>query len=125
MIRRLPMFALFALTVLPFAANAQPRVVTAVPAADATVAKPTRIALTFAEPVAPEAAIELVMTSMPGMADHAPMPIRGFRTALSPDRRTLTATLPRALPAGRYDLSWRASDADGKATTGRYAFTVR
>ena len=67
------------------------------PAANATVAKPTKLTLTFSEKLlAPLSGVDLTMTGMPGMADHAPMPIKGFRTAVDRDGKTLVVTTPRS-----------------------------
>lgn len=88
---------------IPGIAQAQPRLLSATPADKATVSKPTRLSLTFSEPlVAPLTGIDLVMTAMPGMAGHEPMPITGFQTTVSDS--SVLATLPRALPAGTYLL---------------------
>lgn len=103
---------------------AQPKLVSAAPAARATVAKPTVIKLSFSEPITGTlSGIELIMTGMPGMADHPPMPIRGFKTAAA--GKDLVITLPRALPAGTYSLKWHAAGADKQKATGFYTFTVR
>lgn len=113
-----------ALLALPGSAFAHPKLVSSSPAANAAVAKPTKLTLTFSEDlVAPLSGIELVMTGMPGMADHAPMPIKGFTTAAK--GKVMTITLPRALPAGSYQLKWHAVAADQHRIQGQYAFTVR
>ena len=105
--------AALSLAILPGAALAHSKLVSSSPAANATVAKPTKLTLTFSEKfLAPMGGVELVMTGMPGMADHAPMPIKGFKTALAPDGKTMVVTLPRALPAGDYDLKWHIVGAD-------------
>lgn len=115
---------LAAATALPGAAFARPRLVAASPAAGATVAKPTKVTLTFSEDlVAPLSGLDLTMTGMPGMANHAPMPIRGFTSAVA--GKTLTVTMPRALPTGTYELKWHAAAADQHRVEGRYTFTVR
>jgi methionine-rich copper-binding protein CopC len=124
--RRLPLMALAvsALFLAAAPAAAHPRLVSASPAANASVAQPTRIVLTFSETlVAPLSGIELTMTGMPGMANHQPMPIRGFSTEV--EGRTLTATLPRALPAGTYQLKWHVVAADQHRIENTYSFTVR
>lgn len=109
---------------MPGLALAHPRLVSANPAAEATVTRPTRIALEFSEaPVAPLSGIALTMTSMPGMANHEPMPIKGFTTAVQ--AKSLVAILPRALPAGTYALKWHAVAADQHRVEGAYSFTVR
>ena len=121
-----PLFtALAALATLamPAAAMAHPRLVSSDPAADATVSKPTTITLTFSETlVAPLSGIELTMTAMPGMANHKPMPVKGFTTKVG--GKTMTASLPRALPAGTYLLEWHAVAADQHRIEGSYSFKV-
>lgn len=122
--RRLALIAATLVAALPATAFAHPRLVSSTPAANATVAKPTRLVLNFSEDlVAPLSGIELTMTGMPGMANHAPMPIRGFTTAAS--GKTLTVTLPRALPAGTYLLKWHVVAADQHRIENSYTFTVR
>lgn len=124
--RRLALFLAPALAMiaLPGAAFAHTKLLSSTPAANATVAKPTKLTLTFSEAlVGPLSGIELVMTSMPGMANHAPMPIKGFKTAAA--GKVLTITLPRALPAGTYDLKWHAVASDQHRIEGQYSFTVR
>lgn len=113
-----------AMLALPGAALAHPKLLSSNPAANTAVAKPTKLMLTFSETlVAPLSGIELVMTGMPGMANHAPMPIKGFTTAVT--GKVLTVTFPRALPAGSYQLKWHAVAGDQHRIEGQYAFTVR
>lgn len=115
----------------PFAAAqsaaTQPVLIAAKPAQGATARQVTRISLTFDQPL--EAALsgmDLVMTAMPGMADHAPMKMNGVRTSLSPDHRTVLATLVRPLPLGSYEANWHVTAAvQTRRTTGRIAFTVK
>lgn len=109
---------------LPGVASAHSKLVSSNPAANATVAKPTKLTLTFSETfLAPVSGVELTMTGMPGMADHAPMPIKGFKT--SAEGKTMTVTLPRALPAGSYDLKWHIVGADQHKMEGSYNFKVK
>lgn len=124
--RRLALLAAPALALLamPGAALAHPKLLSSNPAANTAVAKPTTLTLTFSENlVGPLSGVELVMTGMPGMANHAPMPIKGFKTAAA--GKVLTITLPRALPAGSYNLKWHAVAGDQHRIEGQYAFTVR
>ncbi|MDO7836758.1 copper homeostasis periplasmic binding protein CopC [Sphingobium sp. HBC34] len=115
--------AAFALT-LPGVASAHSKLLSSTPAANATVAKPTRLTLTFSETfLAPLSGAELVMTGMPGMANHDPMPIKGFKTAV--EGKTMTLTFPRALPAGSYDLKWHIVGADQHKMEGGYSFKVK
>lgn len=119
-------FAVAAITTLPGAALAHATLLSASPAANATVAKPMKLTLRFSEKLlAPMSGVELVMTGMPGMADHPPMPIKGFKTAVEGDGKTMVVTLPRALPAGSYELNWHVADADQQRIEGKYAFTVK
>ncbi len=107
-------------------ALAKPALVSATPAADAVVSAPKDIALSFSESVAiPPSSLALVMTTMPGMANHQPMKVTGFATTLSEDGKTLKVTLPRALPAGTYRLAWHAGSSSGESGDGSYSFTVK
>lgn len=109
---------------LPGVASAHSKLVSSNPAANATVAKPTKLTLTFSETfLAPMSGADLVMTGMPGMADHPPMPIKGFKTQV--EGKTMTLTLPRALPAGTYDLKWHIVGADQHKMEGGYSFKVK
>ncbi len=113
-----------ALLAMPGAALAHPKLLSSNPVANTAVAKPTKLTLTFSETlVAPLSGIELVMTGMPGMANHDPMPIKGFATAVA--GKVLTVTFPRALPAGSYQLKWHAVAGDQHRIEGQYAFSVR
>lgn len=110
--------------VLPGVASAHSKLVSSTPAANATVAKPTKLSLTFSETfLAPMSGAELVMTGMPGMANHEPMPIKGFKTDVN--GKTMTLTFPRALPAGSYDLKWHIVGADQHKMEGGYSFKVK
>lgn len=116
------------LAALAFAGSAQAhtRLVSSSPAANATVAKPGRLVLTFNERVVANfTGATLVMTSMPGMASHQPMPITGFTSAMSANGKTLTLTMRRALSAGTYQLRWHAAGADTHRMEGTLSFTVR
>lgn len=124
--RRILLTAAFALAALPSIALAHPKLLSSTPAANATVAKPTRLSLTFSEKLlAPLSGVDLTMTGMPGMANHAPMPIKGFKTAVEGDGKTLVVTFPRALPAGSYDLDWHIVGADQHKIAGKYSFSVK
>lgn len=117
--------AAFALA-LPGAASAHGQLVSSSPAANATIAKPIRLTLTFSDPIVETgSSVDLTMTGMPGMANHAPMPIKGFKTGIGPDGKTMIVTLPRALPTGSYDLKWHIVGADQHAADGGYSFKVK
>ncbi|WP_336969446.1 copper homeostasis periplasmic binding protein CopC [Sphingobium aromaticiconvertens] len=115
-----------AIAALPGAAFAHAQLLSASPAANATVAKPTKLTLDFSDTLQPSmSGVTLVMTGMPGMPDHPPMPIKGFKTSVEGDGKTLVVTLPRALPAGSYDLAWHIVGADQHRIEGKYFFTVK
>lgn len=112
--------------VTPAAAIAHARIVASTPAEGASVSKPRTLSLTFSETMlAPTVATSIVMTAMPGMADHPPMTIRNFQPSWSKDNRTITLTLRQPLVAGSYELRWQAAGADGHRMTGKVSFTVR
>ena len=116
------------LAALAFAAGAQAhtKLVSSSPAANTTVAKPGRVVLTFNERViANFTGATLAMTSMPGMANHQPMAITGFTSAMSADGKTLTLTMRRTLTPGTYQLRWHAAGADTHRMEGTFTFTVK
>ena len=111
---------------LPGLANAHSKLLSSNPGANASVVKPTELTLVFSESLlAPMSGVEIAMTAMPGMADHPPMPIKGFKTSVAPDGKTMIVSLPRPLPAGNYDLKWHIVGADQHKMEGGYSFTVK
>ncbi|WP_188064391.1 copper homeostasis periplasmic binding protein CopC [Sphingobium sp. KCTC 72723] len=115
-----------ALVTITAPAIAHPKLISSTPAAQATVTNATQVSLTFSETLmAPVSGIDLAMTGMPGMANHAPMKIAGFKTSVAADGKTLVAVFPRPLPAGTYKLDWHAVSTDTHRITGTLAFTVR
>ena len=90
------------LVALAFAGSAQAhtKLVSSSPAANATVTKPGRVVLTFNEKViASFTGATLAMTSMPGMANHQPMAIAGFTSAMSAHADDAAGTGGGHLPA--------------------------
>lgn len=107
-------------------AFAHAKLVSSTPAANATVDKPGKIVLVFNEKLmAKFAGAELIMTAMPGMADHQPMKMSGFTTAMSADGKTLTLLMKRALSSGTYEVKWFAGGADTHRMEGTFAFAVK
>ena len=107
-------------------AMAHPRLVSSTPAANAVVSNVTQVTLSFSEGLVPQmSGIDLTMTAMPGMAGHKPMKVAGFKTAVASDGKTLTAALPRRLPAGSYRLDWHVVSVDTHRVAGNLAFTVK
>lgn len=101
----------------PQVAVAHSRLVSSNPAANATVAAPRAIVLTFSERSVPAfSGLELVNAQ--GTATE-------LRTAVSQDGKTLTGTPARPLAAGAYTVNWRIASGDGHRMTGSFNFTVR
>ncbi len=120
------MVAAIATLATPQLVSAHAKLVASTPAANATVARPTKIDLRFNEAViGSTVSVQLAMTGMPGMAKHAPMPITGFTSQLGKDRKSLTLLLRRPLAAGTYRVNWAAAGADTHRLTGTFNFTVR
>ena len=114
-----------ALVAMPAAAIAHPKLVSATPAADTTVAAPTRIALRFSERLIPKlSGASVVMTGMAGMT-HAPMAVPGAKSAVGPDGNSIMVTTAKPLPAGTYRVDWHVVSSDTHRITGTYAFTVK
>jgi methionine-rich copper-binding protein CopC len=128
--RHLPAFAASALAALALvvspAALAHATLLSSSPAADARTSNVKTLLLTFSESLVEKmSGVDLVMTGMPGMANHSPMKVSGFKTALDADGKTMSITLPRALPAGSYSLTWHAVTADTHRIEGSFAFSVK
>ena len=120
------MIAALASVATPQLVSAHTRLVSSTPAANATVARPTRIDLRFSEAViGSTVSVHLAMTGMPGMANDAPMPIKGFTAKIGKDRKSMTVMLRRPLAAGTYRVNWAAAGADTHRLTGRFNFKVR
>jgi len=114
-----------ALALSPTAALAHAKLVASTPAANAKVAKVTSVQLKFSEKlVASTVKAELVMTGMPGMADHPPMKI-AFASAMGKDGKSMTLTPKRALVPGIYKVTWFAAGADTHRMGSAFAFTVK
>lgn len=99
------------------AAFAHARLVSSSPAANATVASPARISLTFSERMVPAfSGFDLVD------ADGRETAVRA---TVGEDGKTLTAAVARPLAAGAWTVRWRIASSDGHRMTGSYSFTVR
>ncbi len=124
---RIPaLLAALALTAMtPATALAHIELSASTPAAGSEAKAPKVVTLSFTQPVdQASTAVALVMTAMPGVANHGEMPIRNFTADWSDDGRTVTLNLRKPLPAGSYEVRWQAA-ADGHAMSGTVAFTVR
>ena len=111
-----------ALVMFAGAASAHPKLVSASPAANATVAKPARIELRFSEKLMPAfSKAELTMAAMPGMAAMT----MASAATLSSDGQTLVITPKTSLPSGRYSVAWQVVSTDTHKVAGAYAFAVK
>ncbi|GAB4474700.1 MAG: copper resistance system chaperone CopC [Erythrobacter tepidarius] len=118
--------ALAVAALTPSALLAHVKLAGSTPAAGSEAKAPRTVTLIFDMPVDPAtAAASIIMTAMPGMANHGEMPIRNFTPRWSLDGHTLTLALPKPLPAGTYEVRWQASAADGHMMTGTVSFEVR
>lgn len=120
--------ALFAIAAVAMssAALAHTLLVASTPAANASVAKPTTISLSFNEKVMPAfSGADVVMTGMPGMANHQPMKLSGLKSTWSADGKTLTLVAGRAFPVGTYQVTWHAAGADTHRMQGNFTFSVK
>lgn len=125
---RIPAFlAALAMSALaPAALSAHVQLAASTPAAGAEAKAPKQITLTFSQPVDPAtAAASIVMTAMPGVANHGEMQIRNFTANWSDEGKTMTLALRKALPAGTYEVRWQAAAADGHGMSGTLIFDVK
>lgn len=117
--------AAFALLLAPVAAGAHTRLVGSTPAANSTVSKVTSVNLQFNEKiVASTLKAELVMTGMPGMANHAPMQVP-FSSMMGKEGKSAMLMLKRPLTAGTYKVTWSAAGADTHRMGSEFSFTVK
>lgn len=125
--RRIPavLAALFLSALTPSVLLAHVQLAASSPAAGANAKAPKVVSLTFSMPVDPaSAAAGIIMTAMPGMANHGEMPIRNFTTSWSDDGKTMTLTLKKPLPTGTYEVRWQAAASDGHIMSGTVSFEV-
>lgn len=107
-------------------AFAHPKLVSATPAADAVVAAPTNLKLTFSEKLVSQfSGAELAMTDMPGMKMTAPMKMGGVKASVAPDGMSLVVTLAKPLPKGVYKLTYHVVSSDTHRVEGGYSFKVK
>lgn len=105
-------------------AQAHPKLLSSTPAEGADGAAPGKIELHFSENLlAKFSGAKLVMTEMPGMA-HSPMPMKAKVSAGS-DPKSMLITPLAPLPAGTYQVQWRAVSSDTHPITGNVTFKVK
>lgn len=117
--------AAVALLLAPVAAGAHTKLVGSTPAANSTVSKVIKIDLKFNEKViASTVKTELVMTGMPGMANHAPMKIP-YSSMMGKDGKSMMLMVKRPLTPGTYKVKWSAAGADTHRMGSEFSFTVK
>ena len=105
-------------------AQAHPKPLSSSPAEGADGAAPGKIELHFSENLLTKfSGAKLVMTEMPGMA-HSPMPMKAKVSAGS-DPKSMLITPLAPLPAGTYQVQWRAVSSDTHPITGNVTFKVK
>lgn len=116
---------LLVMGLLPAVAHAQLAITTSKPAANAVASKVTSVSMRFSKPVVPASVkAELIMTAMPGMANHPPMKMLAT-SAIGKDAQSLTMTLRRPLVPGTYKVTWTAAAKGGERMTGHFSFTAK
>lgn len=107
-------------------ALAHVKIASASPAEGSTAAAPKTVVLTFSDSVLPaKTGVQLIMTAMPGHANHGEMPIRNFMPVWSNGNKTLTLNLRQPLRTGTYEARWQSAGADGHKMAGKITFTVK
>ncbi|HRQ66366.1 MAG TPA: copper homeostasis periplasmic binding protein CopC [Xanthomonadaceae bacterium] len=102
-------------------AYAHATLVQSTPAANAVVASPQQIDLTFNETLVPRASrLELEMVH-----GNSTMPIEHLDIEIVNNGKTLRAKLHHPLEAGAYRVRYRAVGQDNHPMTGDFSFTVR
>lgn len=115
----------FVLGSLPSVALAHARLLSSTPAANATASRVTSIRLAFNERlIASTVRVELTMTGMPGMQDHAPMKVE-FSSQMGRDGKSMMLMPKRMLAPGTYKVKWSAAGADTHRLGSEFSFTVR
>ena len=105
-------------------AQAHPKLLSSTPAEGADGAVPGKIELHFSVNLLTQfSGAKLVMTEMPGMA-HSPMPMKAKVSAGS-DPKSMLITPLSSLPAGTYQVQWRAVSSDTHPITGNVTFKVK
>jgi len=106
-------------------AQAHPKLLSSTPAEGAEGPAPSKIELHFSENLMTKfSGAKLLMTEMPGMAAHSPMPMPA-KVSGSDDPKTMVITPNTQLPAGTYQVQWRAVSSDTHPITGNVTFKVK
>ncbi|MFD1788309.1 copper resistance protein CopC [Sphingomonas floccifaciens] len=121
--RHMIVLATLAISAMP--AMAHPKLLSASPAANTAAAKTGTVRLVFNQRLAPATSTAtLVMTGMPGMANHPDMKMP-VSTAIAADGKTIVMTSAKPLPTGTYRVDWTVVGADSHRIAGKHAFSIR
>ena len=107
--------AALAATALATSAQAHAHLVKTSPAADAQVAAPAVLNLTFSEKLEPKFSNAKLMK-----ADGTPVAVKSVAKGVDVNAKPVAP-----LAAGAYKVMWQAVAADGHKMTGAYSFTVK
>ncbi|MBA1379113.1 copper homeostasis periplasmic binding protein CopC [Pseudomonas brassicacearum] len=106
-------------------AQAHPKLLSSTPAEGAEGTAPTKIELHFSENLMTKfSGAKLMMTEMPGMSAHSPMPMPA-KVSGSDDPKTMVIVPNAPLSAGTYQVQWRAVSSDTHPITGNVTFKVK
>lgn len=123
---RLPMLIAAAALTLSAPALAHVKIASASPAEGSMANAPKSVVLNFSDSLIPaKTGVELIMTAMPGHANHGEMPIKNFLPAWSNGNKTLTLSLRQPLRTGTYEARWQSTGGDGHKMAGKLTFKVR
>jgi methionine-rich copper-binding protein CopC len=105
--------------------QAHPKLLSSTPAEGAEGTAPTKIELHFSENLMTKfSGAKLMMTEMPGMSAHSPMPMPA-KVSGSDDPKTMVIVPNAPLSAGTYQVQWRAVSSDTHPITGNVTFKVK
>ncbi|MGN6303037.1 MAG: copper resistance CopC family protein [Angustibacter sp.] len=97
-------------------ASAHDQVVSTSPADGAVAAAPTKVSVTFSEPVLKVAGANRIVVTGPAGPLNGDLTVSGT---------VITLTFAGPLPGGSYRAQWRAASDDGHPVSGTFAFSVR
>ncbi|WP_353226660.1 copper homeostasis periplasmic binding protein CopC [Novosphingobium sp.] len=118
------LLAVFALGV-GATAEAHPKLLRANPAANATVAGPTRVMLAFSERlIAPMSGGDIIATALASRGTTAAIKVAGVTSAVI-GGKSLMLTLKRPLAPGSYRLNWHVVSVDTHRVQGTFSFKVK
>lgn len=106
---------------LPGVADAHPRLVSAIPAPNATISTTNRLVLNFSEPLVGVLCGADLYVSRGGQT----MKVNSVKSATSPNRKSLVLFTGTPLERGSYRLSWHAVSVDTHRVRGTINFNVR